>query len=114
MSDSVETTVRTEADYASLAMKLAQFSQELTPGEASALVLLIEHAKEHASEVSGFQFAEPEEDEVSGFSFSMGIPGASAPQVHMSFGGLSQFGSISGSYMPASFGGGGMYEFGAG
>jgi hypothetical protein len=113
MTDSVETTVRTEADYSSLAMKLAQFSQQLTPGEASALVLLIEHAKEHASEVSGFQFTEPEEDEVSGFSFTFGVPGASAPQVHSSFGGLGQFGMVTGSYMPASFGGGGMYESGS-
>jgi len=111
MTESVETTVRTEADYASLAMKLAQFSQELSPGEASALVLLIEHAKEHATEVTGFEFTPPEEDEVSGFSFSWGasIPGVSAPEFHQSFGMLGQFGQIGGGYsvqMP----GGGMFE----
>ena len=112
MTDSVETTPRSAADYASLATKLAQFSQDLTPGEASALILLIEHAKEHASEVTGFEFSEPEEDEVSGFAFSsFAVQGASAPQVSMSFGGISQFGSIGGGYMPQSFGGGGMYEF---
>ncbi len=111
MTDSVETTPRTAADYASLATKLAQFSQDLNPGEASALILLIEHAKEHASEVTGFEFSDPGEDEVGGFSFSFGgVQGASAPQVNMSFGGISQFGGIGGSYMPQSFGGGGMYE----
>ncbi len=111
MTDSVETTPRTAADYASLATKLAQFSQDLPPGEASALILLIEHAKEHASEVTGFQFSDPEEGEVGGFSFSFGaVQGASAPQVNMSFGGIGQFGGIGGTYMPQSFGGGGMYE----
>ncbi|HUO49033.1 MAG TPA: hypothetical protein VMU09_09385 [Acidimicrobiales bacterium] len=114
MSDAVETTVRTEADYASLAHKLAQFSQGLTPGEASALVLIIEHAKEHATEVSGFEFTEPEDDEVSGFGIMpTDMPGVSMPQMHTSFGGLGQFGGIGGTYMPASFGGGGMYEFGS-
>ena len=33
-------------------------------------MLLIEHAKEHVTEVTGFEFAEPEEGEVSGFSVS--------------------------------------------
>jgi hypothetical protein len=112
MTDSVETTPRSPADYASLATKLAQFSQDLTPGEASALVLLIEHAKEHATEVTGFAFADAEDDEVSGFSFSFGasIGGATAPQLNNSFGGISQFGGIGGTYMPQSFGGGGMFE----
>ena len=32
MTDSVETTPRTAADYASLATKLAQFSQDLPQG----------------------------------------------------------------------------------
>src|SRR5271165_1099413 len=66
MTDSIVTAERSEADYESLEAKLAVFSQQLTPGEASALALLIEHAKEHATEVSGFEFTEPDEDEVSG------------------------------------------------
>jgi hypothetical protein len=110
MTDSVNTTERTEADYAALALKLARFSQELSPGEASALVVLIEHAKEHASEVTGFEFTPPEDDEVSGFSVSFAIPGASLPQVHQSFGSLSQFGMITGGYPVQSFGGGGIFE----
>jgi hypothetical protein len=111
MTDSVETTSRSAADYASLATKLAQFSQDLTPGEASALVLLIEHAKEHATEVTGFEFTDAEDDEVSGFSFSWGATqGATMPQLNNSFGGISQFGGIGGTYMPQSFSGGGMFE----
>lgn len=112
MTDSVETTPRTSADYASLATKLAAFSQDLTPGEASALVMLIEHAKEHAAEVSGFEFSAPEDDEVSGFSWSFGaVQGVSPAQLNQSFGGVAQFGGIGGNYRPQSFGGGGMYEF---
>jgi len=111
MTDTVETTPRTPADYASLATKLAQFAQDLTPGEASALVMVIEHAKEHATEVTGFEFTGPEGDEVSGFMFAA-IPGASPTQFQGSFGGLSQFGNVAGGYASLSFGGGGSYEFG--
>ncbi|HLM97532.1 MAG TPA: hypothetical protein VK283_14545 [Acidimicrobiales bacterium] len=114
MTDSVETTPRSAADYASLAAKLQQFSQELSPGEASALVLVIEHAKEHASEVTGFEFTAPEEDDVSGFSFSFGAPGVAPGQAMQSFGGLSQFGNINVGYSVQFGGGGGMGEFGSG
>jgi hypothetical protein len=103
---SVETTPRGEADYASLAIKLAKFSEELTPAEAAGLVVLIEHAKEHVTEVTGFTFPDPEDEEVSGFSFSFGAQGASPIQFQGAFGGLSQFGSVAGSYAGSSFGGG--------
>ena len=114
MTDSVETTPRPAADYASLAAKLQQFSQDLTPGEASALVLVIEHAKEHATEVTGFEFTDPEVDEVSGFSFSFGAPGVAPGQAMQSFGGLSQFGNINVGYSVQFGGGGGISEFGSG
>ena len=99
---------RDENTYESLAAKLADFATTLSPEEASALVLLIEHAKEHAAEVTGFEFTPAEEDEVSGYSFSFGAPGtqgALLPAVNQSMHGLGQFGRIGGSYMPQFLGG---------
>ena len=66
-------------------------------------MLVIEHAKEHATEVTGFEFTNPEEDEVGGFSFSFGAPGVAPAQAMQSFGGLSQFGGINSGYS-AQFG----------
>jgi hypothetical protein len=70
-------------------------------------VLLLEHAREHAAEVTGFEFSEPEEDEVSGFSFSWGAqpaPVSLVPAVQHSMHSIGQFGQIGGGYMP-QFGG---------
>ena len=67
--------------------------------------MLIEHAKEHAAEVTGFEFAPVDEDEVSGYSFSFGAQGALVPAVNQSMHGLGQFGRIGGSYMPQFLGG---------
>lgn len=100
MADDTSAVERTGDDYRSLADKLRRFSETLTPAEASALVVLMDHAMQHASEVSGYEFVAPA-DEVSGFAFSgssAGFGGLSSG-VDVGLAGVGQFGQISGGYL---------------
>jgi hypothetical protein len=114
MSDDSITIERTEATYERLADKLAEFASTLPVDEQSALVLLIEHAKENATNATGFEF-EDVEPETAGFMIGLinmpgGAGGSPSFDTEMFTGGMrgvGQFGQISGGYMPASFGGGG-------
>jgi hypothetical protein len=100
MTEGVDTIERNDDTYRSLAAKLAELSASLPPDEASALVVLLEHAKEHTTEVTGYEFEAPDEDEVSGFMFNSLMPGAGAQVLNQSIASVGQFGRISGRYRP--------------
>jgi hypothetical protein len=87
MSDTMD---RTSEDFESLAIKLGDLSATLTPGEQSALAVLLDHAASHVVDVTGHQFTAPDEDEVSGFSLNFNMMGPISS--------VSQYGNVAMAY----------------
>ena len=111
MTDDLLAVQRSEATYERLAEKLMELGATLPADEQSALLLLVEHAKEHATATTGYEFDDVEPDTQGYVLIALSPnPAGFAGGVHPllpSLGGIGQFGRISGNYMPASVNGDG-------